>query len=351
MILPGSYAVVLLVLFLGMLSWGLWANTLKAAGEKWRFELYCFDFAFGVVLTALIIALTFGNLGFDGFSFTDDLRLAGKRQDVFALGAGTIFNLGNMLLLAAVSLMGMTMSFTISMGFGLVIGVLWTYALNPGGNGLLLFGGVAVVAAAVVTAILAYRDYAVEQQLRAAAAAAKTKSKKSGGVSLKGIGLGVTGGLMLGSFAPLIRMARAGENGLGPYSCGFIFSVGVLFSTFVYNMFFMNLPVKGEPVEVGEYFKGSLQRHGMGLLGGVVWYIGAIASLLASRIEGPAKVQPWVSFALAQAGILLAAICGLVLWHEFSAADQKVKTYLGVMLVLLAIGIGLVSSASMPAAY
>src|SRR5579863_163225 len=107
MILPSSYSVILIVLFAGMLSWGTWANTLKAAGQKWRFELYCFDFAFGVIVAATLIALTFGNLGFDGFSFRDDLQLAGKRQDVFALGAGVIFNLGNMLLLASLSLVGM----------------------------------------------------------------------------------------------------------------------------------------------------------------------------------------------------------------------------------------------------
>ncbi len=349
MILPGSYNVVLLVLIVGMLSWGTWANTLKAAGDKWRFELYCFDFAIGVVIASVALALTFGNLGFDGFSFTDDLRLAGKRQDLFAFGAGGIFNLGNMLLLAALSLVGMATAFTVAMGVALVVGVLWSYALNPGGSALLMFTGAAVVIGAVVTGVLAYRNYAT-QQLRAAAEGAKTKPKRTT-VGKKGIVLGVAGGFMLGSFAPLVQMARSGENGLGPYSAGFIFAIGVFFSTFVYNLFFMNLPVKGEPLDMAEYLRGSLQRHGMGLLGGIVWYIGAIASLLGSRVEGAAKVQPSIGYALGQAGIIIAAICGLFLWREFANADSKVKTYLGLMLVLLAIGIGLVSTASLPPAY
>src|ERR1700685_3654824 len=107
MILPGSYAAVLLLLFFGMLCWGTWANTFKATGDKWRYELYCFDFAFGLVLAAILLALTLGSLGFDGFSFADDLRLAGKRQDFFGFVAGAVFNLGNMLLLGAGSVAGM----------------------------------------------------------------------------------------------------------------------------------------------------------------------------------------------------------------------------------------------------
>src|SRR5215467_802691 len=101
MILPGSYTMALVVLILGMLAWGLWANTFKAMRGGYRFELYYFDFAIGVVIAALVIALTAGSLGFDGFSFGDDLRLAGKRQDFFGFVAGVTFNLGNMLLVAA----------------------------------------------------------------------------------------------------------------------------------------------------------------------------------------------------------------------------------------------------------
>lgn len=355
MILPSSYGVFLLVLLLGMLAWGIWANTLKAAGEKWRFELYYFDFAIGVLFAATLIALTFGNLGFDGFSFTDDLRLAGKRQDLFGFCAGAIFNLGNMLLLAALSLVGMSISFPVSMGFALVVGVLWNYALNPGGNGVLMFTGAAVTAGAVITGVVAWRTYAADQLLTAAhaaktQAAARVKIRKRG-VSSVGIGLGLGGGLMLGSFAPVLQMARAGENGLGPYSAGFIFAMGILFSTFVYNLFFMNLPVKGEPIDMGSYFRAPLRRHALGLLGGLIWYIGAIASLLASRVEGAARIQPSVAYAIGQAGILIAAACGLFLWREFPGADSRVKGYLGLMLFLLAMGIGLVSSSSLGPAY
>jgi glucose uptake protein len=344
MILPTSYGALLVLLILGMLAWGIWANTVKAAGEKWRFELYCFDFALGVLLAAVVCALTWGNLGFDGFSLMDDLRLAGKRQELFAFVAGTIFNLGNMLLLGAVSLVGMTVAFPVAIGFALIVGVCWNFALNPVGNSLLSFMGAAAVLGGIVAATLAYRVY-TRDRLQAVVETGKAKSKKPR-ISSKGIALGLAGGLLLGSFAPVVQMANAGEDGLGPYSAGFIFAVGVFFSTFVFNLFFMNLPVQGDPIDVAEYLRAGPQRHAMGVLGGILWYFGAIASLIGSRSELTAKIQPPIIYALSQSGAIIAALCGLLIWKEFADADTKVKTYLGLMLVLVAIGIGIVSTTS-----
>ena len=344
MILPSSYVALLVLLICGMFAWGIWANTLKATGDKWRFELYCFDFAIGAVIAAAVIALTWGNLGFDGFSFMDDLRLAGKRQDLFAFVGGAIFNLGNMLLLAALSLVGMAIAFPVAMGFALAVGVCWNYALNPGGNGVVLFTGAAVVVGGVVAAVLAYRVHAAEQ-LRAIAEPGKSKSRKNK-VSSKGIALGFAGGLLLGSFSPVLQTAMVGESGLGPYSAGFIFAIGIFFSTFVYNLFFMNLPVKGVPIDLAEYFRAKMQRHGMGILGGILWYTGAIAALIGGRIGATLKLQPSIVYTFGQGGIVIAAICGLLIWKEFAGADARVKTYLGLTLILLAIGIGIASTAA-----
>ncbi len=141
MILPGSYVAVLILLIAGMLGWGMWANLFKAAGGKWRFELFYFDFAIGMVLAATLLAFTAGSLGFDGFSFADDLRLAGKRQELWGFVAGVVFNLGNMLLLGAVSITGMAVAFPAGMGCALIVAACWNFALNPGVSiHLFLFG-------------------------------------------------------------------------------------------------------------------------------------------------------------------------------------------------------------------
>ncbi|PYV47688.1 MAG: hypothetical protein DMG92_15755, partial [Acidobacteria bacterium] len=85
---------------------------------------------------------------------------------------------------------------------------------------------------------------------------------------------------------------------------------------------------------------------GQGMLGGVLWYGGLIAILIAGRVEGHAQVAPALSYGLSQGSIVIAALCGLIIWKEFADADAKVKTYLGLMLFLLVVGTGLVSYAT-----
>ena len=155
MILPESYPLVLLLMILALLAWGSWANTYKLAG-KYRFELYYLDFAFGFLLIALVLALTLGSLGFDGFQFRDDLEHAGKRQWFDAVAAGILFNFGNMLLLAAVSVAGMAISFTVSIGVAVIVSSILSAVLRPSGNLFILFAGCALVAAAVVIAAVVY---------------------------------------------------------------------------------------------------------------------------------------------------------------------------------------------------
>jgi glucose uptake protein len=347
MIIPSSYIAVLILLLAGMVAWGMWANLFKAAG-KWRFELFYFDFAVGVLIAAAVLALTAGSLGFDGFSLIDDLQLAGKKQDLFGFLAGVIFNLGNMLLMAAVSVAGMAVAFPAAMGFALIVAGLWNFSMNPGGNITFLIAGAAVVAGAIVMDILAFKGWSaarLKAQAEAEAAGTAKPKKRKAATGMKGVFLGLGGGLLLGSFAPLIQMGRSGENGLGPYSIGFIFAFGVLFSTFVFNLFFMNLPVQGSPIEIREYFKAKGERHLFGVAGGIIWYVGMIASLVVSRVEGKARVSAPVTYMLEQGGILIAALCGIFLWKEYADADGAVKIRLGLMFVLLLAGIGLLGNA------
>src|SRR5689334_14334380 len=169
MILPGSYFYTIIVLILSMLCWGSWANTFKLTGGKWRFELFYYDFAAGVLLASIIAAFTFGTLGWDGFSFLDDLHNAGKRQDLFALVAGGIFNLANMLLVAAIAVAGMSVAFPVGIGLALIIGVIWSFMLHPVGNPLLLSGGCVAIVAAIIFDAMAYRLHAARPQAAVAA--------------------------------------------------------------------------------------------------------------------------------------------------------------------------------------
>jgi glucose uptake protein len=342
MILPQTYTTALFLMLLSMLCWGSWANTYKLTG-KWRFELFYFDYAFGLLLAAVILAYTFGNLGFDGFAFADDLMHAGKRQWLYGFAAGVIFNFANMLLVAAISVAGMAVAFPIGIGVALIEGVALNYLIRPAGNPTLIFVGCGLVVAAIVVDAMAYRalDLIRHESL---AREGKTKSTRRPS-SVKGIILALVAGVMMGLFFPLVEKGKEGDLGLGPYSIAFIFALGVFFSTFVFNIFFMNLPVEGDPVEMGEYFKGRAPQHLLGLLGGAIWCCGAVAAFVAASAPPEVHVGPAISYAMGQGATLISALWGLLVWKEFKGADGRVKALIVLMLVLFAAGLAMVSVA------
>lgn len=342
MILPQTYSAALFLMILCMLCWGSWANTYKLAG-KWRFEMFYFDFAFGLLLAAFLYAFTFGNLGYDGFSFLDDLMHAGKRQWLYGFAAGVIFNFANMLLVAAISVAGMAVAFPIGIGVAIIIGVTLNNMIRPAGNITLFVAGCALIVAAIVVDAIAYRQLGVlrHEQL---ARTGQTKSTRHP-TSLKGIILSLVSGLLMGSFFPLLDMSKQGEVGLGPYAIGAVFAMGVFFSTFVFSIFFMNLPVEGDPVEFTAYFKGQPKQHLLGLLGGAIWATGGIASFVAASAPDQMQVGPAISYAMAQGATLISALCGLLAWKEFKGSDTRIGSLVALMLVLFACGLALVSIA------
>ena len=197
------------------------------------------------------------------------------------------------------------------------------------------------MAAAVVIAIMVFSEHTTARMMEAMRAG-KTKSTKKA-ISWKAVILSVLGGLFLGSFFPLVVMARSGEVGLGPYSMAWMFAFGVLISTFVFNLFFMNLPVQGKPIGMEDFLKAKFPQHLKGLVGGALMYVAVLAGFIAARVEGPAQVQPFIAWGLGQIGIVIAALWGILRWKEFADASSKVKVELALMLALLVVGIGLAS--------
>jgi glucose uptake protein len=349
MTLPHTYFAALLLTILSMVCWGSWANTFKLAG-KWRFELFYFDYAIGVMLAALVYAYTFGTLGFDGFLFIDDLMHSGRRQWFYGFTGGVIFNLANMLLVAAISLAGMAVAFPIGIGMALIIGVVWNYVIKPVGNAPLLFFGCAIIVGAIIVDAFAYRGLAA-LKFEQLAKAGKVKSTRKT-VSIKGVVLSIICGLLMGSFFPLVTMGRAsdlggtaGDVGMGPYAIGVIFALGVLLSTPVFNLFFMNLPVEGDPVELPEYFRGSIKEHALGWLGGIIWMTGGMANFLASSAPPEVQVGPAISYAIGQGATMVSALWGVLVWKEFAGADSRVRLLLVLMFVLFLCGLAMVAVA------
>ncbi len=342
MILPTTYAAALLLTLLTMICWGSWANTTKLTG-KWRFELFYFDYALGVLLLAVIAALTLGSVGDDLTAF-DNFLIASKRKMLWGFAGGVVFNLANMLLVAAITVAGLAVAFPIGIGLALVIGVVWNYFITPQGNPGLLFGGAALVAGAIVVCARAYKAHA---KSRKPVPGQPPRPRRTG----RGVALSLISGVLMGSFYPMVEIGKTGDFALAPYSIALVFACGVFLSTFFFSIIFMNMPVEGPAISPFLYFRGTPKQHLLGLLGGMIWCIGTIANFAASSAPPQVNVGPAVSYALGQGATLISALWGLLVWKEFAGATRRVRTLIGVMLVLFVLGLGLISIAPLFGTY
>src|SRR5258708_21598479 len=132
-----------------MLGWGSWANAKKLARPDWRFELFYWDYTVGVLLLTLVLGLTLGSSGSVGRPFLADLAQASSASIISALIGGAIFNLANILLVAAIEIAGMAVAYPVGIGLALTIGVIVNYRAAPVGNVALLAAGLVVGVLAV----------------------------------------------------------------------------------------------------------------------------------------------------------------------------------------------------------
>jgi glucose uptake protein len=319
MFIPTVYEVALFMIIFSMIAWGSWANALKLC-KGWRFELLYWDYVWGILLMTLILGFTLGRTAPASLdSFIQNLRAADGHHLLLAFLGGIVFNIANILVVAAIAIAGMAVAFPIGIGLALVIGSVLNYIITPKGNPLMLFGGITLVCLAILLDALAYRRQAKDQT-----------------VSIKGIAISVLGGVMMGLFYPFVAKAIKGENHLGPYTVAFVFAIGILLSTFPVNYVLMRRPVSGAPVSVGDYFRGTRAWHFWGILGGMLWVTGTIFNFVGSYAQ---MVGPAASYALGQGSTMVGTIWGVFVWKEFKGADAATKRLLALMFALFIIGL------------
>jgi len=319
---PEEYGVVLLLMLVSMLCWGSWANTLKLC-PRFPFQLFYWDYSIGLVLGALVWGFTFGSAGYDGAPFLLDLRRVTLSSVLWAAAGGAVFNLANLLLVAAIDIAGMAVAFPIGIGLALIIGSVGGYLLSPVGNPYLVFGGVALVTAAIVCDALAYR----------ARAGNATK------VQTRGIVISLVAGTLMGTFYPLVTRSMSGTGYVpGPYAITFLFICGAVLSNVPVNLLLMKFPLNGTgSLKMSEYCRARPVWHLCGILGGVIWATGGVASFVSSRAH---SVGSAVSYSLGQGATMISALWGVFIWKEFAGASRKAKSYLATMFVLFLIGLG-----------
>jgi glucose uptake protein len=322
MFTPQTFTLALAMMVATAICWGSWANTFKGV-KNYRFELFYWDYAVGIFLASLVYAFTMGSTGNDASSFLNNVRSADASNIGWALLAGVIFNLANLLLVAGIDMAGLATAFPVSIGIALVVGTVLSYVLQPKGNLAMLAAGVLCALAAVILDGKAY-------------------GQLSGGkaISRKSIITCVVSGVLMGLWAPFSTRALTHGNPLGPYSITVFLTLGALASCLVWNVYFMRKPLVGNPVAFEGFFKGPASGHLLGLLGGAIWTSGTVFSLVAAVHTGVA-----ISYAIGQSAPMVAALWGIFAWKEFAGANGRAKSFLALMFIFYLLAILLVARA------
>jgi len=328
MVVVQSYALAVFMCIITMLCWGSWANTQKLASKEWRFQLFYWDYAIGVLLLSLILAFTMGSLGSGGRDFISDLSQAGSSALLSAFIGGVVFNIANILLVAAIDIAGMAVAFPVGIGIALAQGVFINYIKKPEGDPVILFLGVALVIVAIIIDALAYKRLPSDGQKSVA----------------KGLILSIIAGIAMGFFYrfvadSMITNYQSPDAGLmTPYTAVVIFAVGLFISNFILNSIIMIKPFVGKPVPFGDYFsKGNPRLHLIGILGGLIWGLGMSFNIIASGVAGPA-----ISYGLGQGATMIAAFWGVFIWKEFKNAPKGTNVLLAFMFLFFLVGLGLI---------
>ena len=329
MLVPESYLAALCLTILTMLCWGSWANTLKLC-PGFRFQLFYWDYAIGMAVGALFWGLTAGSMGSAGLPFLADLRQTPAISILFAMIGGAIFNVANLLLVAAIDVAGLAVAFPVGIGLALVIGAVSNYIIKPVGNPFLLFGGVALVVVAILLDASAYH----------------TRERTAKSATARGIVISLACGVLMGCFYPFVAKALNGVPGQpepGPYAVTLYFTIGLLITTIPANWLLMKRPLDGkEPVDGADYWKAPLGWHLAGTLGGAIWCTGGVANFLAS---GTHLVGPAVSYSIGQGATMVSACWGVFVWREFAGAPRTATVLLVLMFAFFFAGLGMVAVA------
>jgi len=311
-----------------MLCWGSWANTMKLT-PGYAFQLFYWDYVIGIALGSLVWGFSLGSWGGGDLSLLNNIGQADSRHMMFAIAAGAVFNVANLLLVAAIEIAGLAVAFPVGIGLALVAGVLLNYAISPKGNPGLLFGGMFLVVLAIIFDALAYRR--------------RERGRRS--VSARGIWISVASGVLMGIFYPLVAKAITGTNSLGPYSVALFFALGVVLCAIPVNYLMMRRPLTGDPpVDLSQYFRARPAWHFWGVVGGLIWCTGTVFNFVASHAQ---IVGPAVSYAIGQGATMVSAVWGVFIWKEFASAPPASRKLIPAMFLFFLLGLGSIAVAPM----
>mmetsp|Transcript_56556 Transcript_56556/g.156485 ORF Transcript_56556/g.156485 Transcript_56556/m.156485 type:complete len:355 (+) Transcript_56556:170-1234(+) len=343
---PSSFADGLILALVSLACWGSWSNTAKDISKP--FNDFYYDYTLGLLCLSLVAYATLGHAVF--LAETGDGKGSATRV-VAAWLAGALFNLANVLLIEGIRMAGLSVAFPVGIGLALVLGTLLTYFADGGAastqSPAMLFAGVMFAFFAILAQVQANATKVTYEKLPDTAINAN-KAVASGGGNEGGGGkyrrgqfVCVLAGVTMSLWSPLSAFSMTGGGCLTPYSSFLVFATGVCCTTPLVCLFVRPLlgGTEFEPkFDFEAYARAPITSHGMGCLGGMVWALGTVSSLISGKTIGMA-----LSYSIGQSAPMVATLWGLFLYKEFDGAPKAAWTFIGIMFMCYVIAIGLIA--------
>lgn len=345
MFLPDTFNRALALLGVSLFCWGSWGNSLKFS--KLTFPQFYSVFGVSIFFWAALLGLVLGgdyySQDLEHHDFLRNLHNASIDSIGYAMGAGAIFNVANSLLAVLVGLVGLSVSFPICIGIGLIAGTLLTYCVSTPYNKAhtnlsLLCLGLVLAMVALCSMALAHHLKNTTQRNDEETPLVITSNSSSEetpqGLSFSRlIMLCVLCGSVMGCFSPLSALSqdvnRPGH--LNPYTCMFFFCLSAMITTAPIVFLLHSRPLDGALTQSNlwsNFSNSSCKDKVWPVLGGLVWTLGTLLNFVSGS-----KVSFAIAYAIGQAAPVAAALWGIFYFQEFQGAPTKSFGCMGLMFV------------------
>jgi len=258
----------------------------------------------------------------DGSSSAKNFPLCLKALDnthvIYALTAGILFNLSNILLCMAIRLIGISLAFFLTTGLSLLLSTIISYSTTSLGDPGYLFGGCGLVLLAVVCSGLVFKFTHTDQTEVTTIADTVVDNPKMYQPEVspyKTLFLCVISGIFQSIWYSLVNLSvypYDDPNSLTPYSALFFVGISVLITTFPICYFFAKKPVIGGSFAPSqEYFTGGLRWHFQAATAGCIWALGTLFFLMGYPI------LQYTTYHIGQMYPFVGLLWGLIVWKEF----------------------------------
>ncbi|XP_050277387.1 ureide permease 1-like isoform X15 [Quercus robur] len=375
---------VIVCMLLALLFLGTWPAVLTLLERRGRLPQHTYlDYSITNLLAAVIIALTFGEIGKGtptAPNFFTQLSQDNWPSVLFAMAGGVVLSIGNLSTQYSLALVGLSVTEVITSSIIVVIGTTMNYFLDDKINRAdILFPGVGCFLIAVCLGSFVHASNAADnkeklkslsteatgfftdketltndEKARAGTAGFLIELENRRSIKVFGkstvIGLAITffAGICFSLFSPAFNLAtndqwhtlKKGVPHLSVYTAFFYFSVSCFVVGIILNIIFLYHPILNLPKSSLKAYLSDWNGRGWAFLAGFLCGFGNGLQFIGGEAAGYAAADA------VQALPLVSTFWGILIFGEYRSSSRKTYILLVSMLFMFVVAVGLLMASS-----